>query len=65
MKKIGEYLVCKILAIKDNYYILEPLDDPSLKMKIPTDSKVLRDLIKKEDINKLLLSVNIIDLLSI
>lgn len=62
MKKIGEYLVChkqtcKILAIKDNYYILEPLDDPSLKMKIPTDSKVLRELIKKEDINKLLKSI--------
>ena len=26
-------------------------------MKIPTDSKVLRDLIKKEDINKLLKSI--------
>ena len=45
------------MAIKDNYYILKPLDDPSLKMKIPTDSKVLRDLIKKEDINKLLKSI--------
>ena len=45
------------MAIKDNYYILKPLDDPSLKMKIPTYSKVLRDLIKKEDINKLLKSI--------
>lgn len=49
------------MAIKDNYYILKPLDDPSLKMKIPTDSKVLRDLIKKEDINKLLKSIPVIN----
>lgn len=59
MKKCGEYIVChkdtcKIVEVKDNYYVLEPVNDKTLKMKVPVDSKILRDLIKKEDIEKLL-----------
>ena len=59
MKTCGEYIVChkdtcKIVEVKDNYYVLEPVNDKTLKMKVPVDSKILRDLIKKEDIEKLL-----------
>ena len=59
MKEVGDYIVChkqtcKILDIIDNYYVLEPIADTTLKMKVPTDSKILRDLIKKEDIPALL-----------
>ena len=56
MKNIGEYIVCrketcKIIDIQDDYYVLEPINDKTLKMKVPVNSKILRDLIKKEDID--------------
>lgn len=58
MKSVGDYIVChketcKIVEIKDNYYVLEPVNDQTLKMKVPIDSKVLRDLIKKRRYRKI------------
>jgi CarD family transcriptional regulator len=67
MKKIGDYIVyrrdtCKITDIKKNYingidyYSLVPIKDESLKIEIPIDLKnnYLRDLISKEDIEKII-----------
>lgn len=57
MKKIGEYIVnrkqvCRITDIKTIkgviYYSLEPLEDPTLKLVVPVDSDLLRDIISKE-----------------
>ena len=70
MKKIGEYIVnrkqvckiCDIVSIKDKkYYSLAPVGDKSLKLKVPVDSELLRDLITKEEIEKLLLEIPCID----
>lgn len=62
MYKINEYVVyrhnvCKIKDIKENksnnisYYVMTPIDDDSLTIKIPIDNKMgfLREIIKKED----------------
>ena len=54
-----EYVVyrketCKIIAIKDNYYVLEPISDKTLKIQVPINSSLLRDLITKEQIDKIL-----------
>ncbi len=69
MKSVGDYIVChketcKIVEIKDNYYVLEPVNDQTLKMKVPIDSKVLRDLIKKEDIERLLREIKSIEVIN-
>ncbi len=52
MKNIGDYIVCrkqvcKIMDIKNDLYVLKPIDDSSLTLQVPTNSKVLRDLITK------------------
>ena len=69
MKKINDYivyrkLVCKIIDIKDNKYTLVPMSDDSIKMQVPTDSKFLRDLITKEEIDKLLIEMPTIDVIN-
>lgn len=66
MKKIGDYIVCRkqvcrIKNIKNDLYVLEPVDDPSLTLQVPINSNVLRDLITKKDIDKLLKEIPIID----
>ena len=70
MKTIGDFIVChkqvcKIVDIKNNYLELVPLNDESLKMHIPSDSKVLRNLISKEEIDKLLKEIPSIDAVGI
>ncbi len=52
MKNIGDYIVCrkqvcKIMDIKNDLYVLKPIDDSSLTLQVPTNSNVLRDLITK------------------
>ena len=59
MKNCGDYIVChkqvcKIVSIKDNILTLVPVNDETLKMRIPKDSKVLRNLMSKDEIDKLL-----------
>lgn len=67
MYKIDDFVVyrhdvCKIKDIKENkltgktYYVMTPLDDESLIIDIPTEDKMgfLRDIISKEDAEKLI-----------
>lgn len=67
MYKIDDYVmyrhdVCKIKDIRENkltgkaYYVMTPLDDESLIIDIPTEDKMgfLRDIISKEDAEKLI-----------
>ena len=70
MKKVGEYVVnrkqvCKICDIvthkNKTYYSLVPVGDNTLNIKVPIDSKLLRDLITKEELEKLLLEIPRID----
>lgn len=66
MNKIGEYIVnrkqvCKIediITYKDKpFYLLAPIGDSSLKIKVPVDSTLLRELITKEELEELLLEI--------
>ncbi len=75
MHKEGEVIVykkdvCLIKEIKKNYYknidyyILEPINDKSLKISIPTNNKLIRNLITKDKIKEIISkipSVEIID----
>ena len=65
MFKLNEYVVykkdvCIVKEIKKNYfhnkdyYILEPINDKTLKINIPTDNKDLRNLITKEELTKII-----------
>lgn len=67
MYKINDYLVygkdvCKVCEIEEkkfnneDYYLLRPVKDPSLKIEIPVSNKTnkIRDLITKDDIEKLI-----------
>ena len=65
MYKINDYIiykreVCKINDIlpkffKDNdYYLLSPLSDETLTIKVPVNNKEIRSLITKKDIDKII-----------
>jgi len=65
MYNIGDFVIYRrnVCRIKDHkeinntkYYIIVPIDDPSLTITIPTDNKngLLRDPISKEEANKLI-----------
>ena len=65
MYKSGEFVVykrdvCKIEDIKNvrnqDYYVLIPMSDKSLKINVPVENKfgLLRNLIKKEELEKLI-----------
>lgn len=56
---------CKIIEKKDGYYRLVPVNDTSIKYKVPVDSNFLKKVITKEEIDRLLLEIpeiNTIDL---
>ena len=74
MYKINDYIVyqkdiCKIKDIKENYidninyYILEPVSDASLKLKIPTSSKYIRDIMSQDEVNKLINNIPNIEII--
>lgn len=78
MYKIGDFIVyrkevCKVVDIKKNhfnnmdYYILEPLDDNSLRLDVPVDNRCgyIRDLISKDDINKIINNIPNIEIINI
>lgn len=65
MYNIGDYVVhlkdvCKIIDIKKkylkdiDYYILEAISDPSLKIKVPTNTKSIRSLISLDEVNNII-----------
>ena len=65
MFDIGEYVVsrrdvCKITEIKKqayndmDYYVLVPVSDPSMKMQVPTESNVIRELLTKEEVEEII-----------
>lgn len=56
--------VCKVIDEKEGIYVLIPAYDNSIKYKISVDSPLLKDLITKEEIDKLLLEIPHIDVLS-
>lgn len=56
---------CKIIEKEDGYYRLVPVNDTSIKYKVPIDSNFLKKIITKEEIDRLLLEIpeiNTIDL---
>lgn len=56
---------CKIIEKEDGYYRLVPVNDTSIKYKVPIDSNFLKKVITKEEIDRLLLEIpeiNTIDL---
>jgi len=74
MYNIGDYIVylkdvCKISAIKEkymndmDYYILIPINDTSLKLNVPVSNKFIRNLISKDEINKIIDNILNIDIL--
>lgn len=62
--------VCKVVSIKKNffnqedYYLLIPIDDNSLKIEVPISNKNLRDLISKEEIEKFIKNIPNIPIIS-
>ena len=50
--------VCEVLEIKningENYYILVPINDNSLKVSVPVSSKFIRNLISISELNNLI-----------
>ena len=68
MYSINDYLiyqrkVCIVKEILNNYindidyYLLKPIDDTSLTIKIPVNSKGIRNLITKDEIDNLILEI--------
>lgn len=65
MKKIGDFIVykhdvCEIIDIKEkylnsmDYYILSPILDKSLQIRVPVDSTLFRSLISKDEVQELI-----------
>lgn len=76
MYKIGEYIVynkevCLIKDIKNkyindiDYYVLRPLDDKSLNIKIPVNSESIRKIIDKKEALKLIEEIPTIEIIEI
>ena len=72
MFKLNEYVVykkdvCIVKEIKskylrnEDYYILEPINDNSLKISVPINNKDLRKLITKDEIMKIINEIPKID----
>lgn len=76
MKKIGDYLiykrdVYKVIGINNkylndlDYYILSSLIDDSLKLKIPVNSNLIKDVISKEDVLKVIQNIPNVEIIDI
>ena len=75
MYKVGEYIVykkdvCIIKEIKEkyykdiDYYILEPINDKSLKISVPINSKFIRKLITKEKIKEIIKKIPSVEIIN-
>lgn len=70
MFKVNDYVVykrnvCKIKAIKDNLYVLTPIDDESLIITISKDNNSIRSIITKEESLNLINSIPSIDIIKV
>ena len=72
MYRIGDYLVykkdvCKVREILEketgNYYLLVPVNDPSLKIQASVDSDGIRELITRKELDKLLNNISNIEII--
>ena len=65
MYKVDDYLifgkdVCKVKGVEEkkyndeDYYVLAPIKDETLKLEIPVSSTKIRDLITEDDLNNLI-----------
>lgn len=74
MYKVDDLLVykkdvCRVKEIKykylrnTDYYVLSPITDDSLKIQVPVDSKVIRNIISKEETNKIINTIPNIDII--
>lgn len=65
MYKVGDFVVykrdvCQVVEIKESYfrgmdyYALLPILDKTLKIEIPIESKLIRDVISKEEVEKII-----------
>ena len=75
MYKLNEYIiykreVCKILEIlpkyhnNNDYYLLSPLSDSSLTIKIPIENKNIRELISKKEVERIIKKIPNIDIVA-
>lgn len=76
MFKINDYVVykkdvCKIIDVKEkqfnnqNYFVLAPIDDNSLKIDVPVDNRCgyLRELITKDEVQKIIQDIPNIEII--
>lgn len=75
MYKLNKYIiykreVCKILEIlpkyynNNDYYLLSPLSDSSLTIKIPIENKNIRELISKKEVERIIKKIPNIDIVA-
>ena len=68
MYKINDYIiykreVCKVINVlpkyykNQDYYLLSPLSDNSLTIKVPIDNNSIRNLITKKEVNKIITEI--------
>ena len=68
MYKINDYIiykreVCKVINVlpkyykNQDYYLLSPLSDSSLTIKVPIDNNNIRNLITKKEVNKIITEI--------
>ena len=76
MYKIGDLVVykrdvCKIIEYKEkyfkdkDYYLLNPIYDKSLKIDVPIDSTLLRDVMSKEKAEDIINSIPYVDIIDV
>ena len=68
MYKVNDYVVykrnvCKIKEVKNNLYVLNPIDDESLIITISKDNNSIRNIITKEESLNLINSIPNIDII--
>ena len=56
--------VCQIIDEKEGIYVLIPAYDNSIKYKVPANSPLLKDLMTREEIDRLLLEIPHINVLN-
>ncbi len=56
----------EIIEIKDNkYYVLFPIDDDSLTIKVPVDNSFIRRVISKDEVAKIIKNIINIDIIKV
>lgn len=70
MYKIGDYVVykrdvCKIKDIKDSNYVLNPIDDETLTIRLPQSNNLIRQIISKKESEELIKKIPNIDIIKV